>query len=28
VAEWIFAVPEGLMGYSAGDYDMIAQLRW
>jgi deoxycytidylate deaminase len=28
VAEWIFALSEGLMGYSAADYDMIAQLRW
>jgi deoxycytidylate deaminase len=28
VAEWIFALSEGLMGYSAADYDMLAQLRW
>jgi deoxycytidylate deaminase len=28
VAEWIFALSEGLVGYSAGDYDKIAQLRW
>ena len=28
VAEWIFALSEGLVGYSAADYDQIAQLRW
>jgi len=28
VAEWIFALSEGLVGYSAADYDKIAQLRW
>jgi deoxycytidylate deaminase len=28
VAEWIFAVSEGLVGYSSADYDAIAQLRW
>jgi deoxycytidylate deaminase len=28
VREWIFAVSEGLVGYSAADYDQIAQLRW
>ncbi len=28
VAEWIFAMSEGLVGYSAVDYDGIAQLRW
>jgi hypothetical protein len=28
LAEWIFALPEGLVGYSAADYDEIAQLRW
>jgi deoxycytidylate deaminase len=28
VGEWIFAVSEGLVGYSAADYDSIAQLRW
>jgi len=28
VAEWIFALPEGLVGYSAPDYDAIAQIRW
>jgi deoxycytidylate deaminase len=28
VAEWIFALSEGLVGYSATDYDQIAQLRW
>jgi deoxycytidylate deaminase len=28
VAEWIFALSEGLVGYSLVDYDAIAQLRW
>jgi hypothetical protein len=28
VAEWIFALPDGLVGYSLADYDAIAQLRW
>jgi len=28
VAEWIFALSEGLVGYSAVDYDKIARLRW
>jgi deoxycytidylate deaminase len=28
VAEWIFALPDGLVGYSAADYDAIASLRW
>jgi deoxycytidylate deaminase len=28
VAEWIFALSEGLVGYSAADYDTIAQLGW
>jgi deoxycytidylate deaminase len=28
VTEWIFALAEGLVGYSAADYDEIAQLRW
>jgi deoxycytidylate deaminase len=28
VAEWIFALSDGLVGYSAADYDEIAQLRW
>lgn len=28
VAEWIFALSEGLVGYSSADYDQIAQLRW
>jgi hypothetical protein len=28
VAEWIFALSEGLVGYSAGDYDAISQLGW
>jgi deoxycytidylate deaminase len=28
VAEWIFALPDGLTGYTAVDYDKIAQLRW
>jgi deoxycytidylate deaminase len=28
VQEWIFALSDGLVGYSAADYDQIAQLRW
>jgi deoxycytidylate deaminase len=28
IAEWIFALSEGLVGYSSADYDKIAQLRW
>jgi len=28
VAEWIFALSDGLVGYSSADYDQIAQLRW
>jgi deoxycytidylate deaminase len=28
VAEWVFALPDGLAGYSAAGYDAIAQLRW
>jgi deoxycytidylate deaminase len=28
VAEWVFALPDGLPGYSAAGYDAIAQLRW
>ena len=28
VAEWIFALADGLVGYPAVDYDAIAQLRW
>ncbi len=28
VAEWIFALSEGLVGYSAVDYDRVAQLKW
>jgi hypothetical protein len=28
VAEWIFAHSDGLVGYSATDYDTISQLRW
>jgi deoxycytidylate deaminase len=28
IAEWIFALSDGLVGYSAADYDTIAQLRW
>src|SRR5438046_445891 len=28
VAEWIFALSEGLVGYSAADYDQLARLRW
>jgi len=28
VAEWIFALSEGLVAYSSADYDKVAQLRW
>ena len=28
VAEWIFALSDGLASYSAADYDKIAQLSW
>ena len=28
VQEWVFALSDGLVGYSAADYDKIAQLRW
>jgi deoxycytidylate deaminase len=28
ISEWIFALSEGLVGYSSVDYDRIAQLRW
>src|SRR5580698_3175179 len=28
VAEWIFGLSEGLVGYSSADYDQAAQLRW
>ncbi|HEY5986782.1 MAG TPA: hypothetical protein VIV12_10450, partial [Streptosporangiaceae bacterium] len=28
VTEWVFSLSEGLVGYSAADYDSIAQLRW
>jgi hypothetical protein len=28
VAEWIFTLSEGLVGYSAADYDAISQLGW
>jgi hypothetical protein len=28
VAEWIFALSEGLAGYSCADYDTISQLGW
>lgn len=28
VAEWVFALSDGLVSYSAADYDTIAQLRW
>src|SRR5262244_2964507 len=28
VAEWIFALSDGLVGYSSIDYDEVAQLRW
>ena len=28
IAEWIFALSDGLVGYSSADYDKVAQLRW
>jgi deoxycytidylate deaminase len=28
VAEWIFALSDGLAGYSSADYDRVAQFRW
>ena len=28
VKEWVFALSEGLAGYSSVDYDRIAQLMW
>jgi len=28
VAEWIFALSDGLTSYSSADYDKIAQLGW
>jgi len=28
VAQWIFALSDGLVGYSSADYDTIAALRW
>ena len=28
VAEWIFALSDGLAGYSCADYDTISQLGW
>jgi deoxycytidylate deaminase len=28
VGEWIFALTDGLVSYSATDYDEMAQLRW
>jgi deoxycytidylate deaminase len=28
VGEWIFALSDGLVGYSSSDYDEIARLRW
>ena len=28
VAEWIFSLSDGLVGYTAADYDQLAQLRW
>jgi deoxycytidylate deaminase len=28
VVEWIFALSDGLAGYSSADYDRIAQLAW
>jgi deoxycytidylate deaminase len=28
ISEWIFALSDGLVGYSSADYDAIAQLRW
>lgn len=28
IAEWIFALSDGLVGYSTAEYDKIARLRW
>lgn len=28
IKDWVFALPDGLVGYSAYDYDQIARLRW
>jgi deoxycytidylate deaminase len=28
ITEWIFALSDGLVGYSSVDYDVIAQLKW
>jgi len=28
VAQWIFALSDGLVGYTASDYDSVAQLTW
>jgi deoxycytidylate deaminase len=28
ISEWVFALSDGLVAYSAADYDLIAQLRW
>ena len=28
VAEWIFALSEGLVAYSSADYDQVSTLRW
>jgi hypothetical protein len=28
IAGWIFALSDGLVGYTSADYDKIAQLRW
>ena len=28
IAEWIFALSAGLVGYSSADSDQIAALRW
>jgi ribosomal protein L27 len=28
VDDWIFALTDGLVSYSATDYDKMAQLRW
>ena len=28
VKEWVFALSEGMVGYSGADYDRIAQLMW
>ncbi|MFI5063661.1 MAG: hypothetical protein ACHP9Z_06765 [Streptosporangiales bacterium] len=28
ISEWIFALSDGLVGYSSANYDTIAQLRW